>query len=237
MKILSISTSSNVCSCSILENTKLIKELSISDNNTHSIKLMPQISQLLSQTNLTLNSIDLFACDIGPGSFTGIRIGISTIKAFCDITNKPCIGIPSLTSLIYNLDINGFICSLIDAKNNNAYYSLFDYTNGTYQLLEPFCLDTIENITNLLKKYNKLITFVGNGSIEYKDVLEFNLGKNYRFYNNININSLTSTSVGIAAFNLIKNSSHSKIHSLSPLYLRKSNAERLLEEKLNANKN
>ena len=121
MKILSISTSSNVCSCSILENTKLIKELSISDNNTHSIKLMPQISQLLSQTNLTLNSIDLFACDIGPGSFTGIRIGISTIKAFCDITNKPCIGIPSLTSLIYNLGINGFICSLIDAKNNNAY--------------------------------------------------------------------------------------------------------------------
>lgn len=74
MKILSINTSSNICAVALLEDTNLIKELSIDDANTHSVKLMPLIDDLLKQCNLTISDIDLFACDKGPGSFTGIRI-------------------------------------------------------------------------------------------------------------------------------------------------------------------
>lgn len=124
MKILSIDTSSCICSVAILEDEKIIKEISNEDGNTHSVKLMPQIEQIFKETNLTLNDIDLFACDKGPGSFTGIRIGISTIKAFCDVTNVPAIGIPSLMALAYNIDFNGYICSLIDAKNSNVYFRI-----------------------------------------------------------------------------------------------------------------
>ncbi len=87
MKILSIDTASSICSVAILEDNKVIKEISNDDANTHSVKLMPQIEQLFKETNLTLNDIDLLACDKGPGSFTGIRIGISTVKAFLDVTN------------------------------------------------------------------------------------------------------------------------------------------------------
>lgn len=124
MKILSIDTSSNVCSVAILEDKNVIKEISNEDGNTHSVKLMPQIEQIFSQTNLTLNDIDLLVCDKGPGSFTGIRIGISTIKAFHDVTNTPSIGITSLMALAYNVDFDGYICSLIDAKNNNVYFRI-----------------------------------------------------------------------------------------------------------------
>ncbi len=87
MKILSIDTASSICSVAILEDNKLVKEISNNDTNTHSVKLMPQIEQIFKETNLTLNDIDLLACDKGPGSFTGIRIGISTVKAFFDVTN------------------------------------------------------------------------------------------------------------------------------------------------------
>ncbi len=87
MKILSIDTASSICSVAILEDNKVIKELSNDDTNTHSVKLMPQVEQIFKETNLTLNDMDLIACDKGPGSFTGIRIGIATVKAFFDVTN------------------------------------------------------------------------------------------------------------------------------------------------------
>lgn len=87
MKILSIDTTSSICSVAILEDNKVIKEISNDDANTHSVKLMPQIEQIFKETNLTLNDMDLIACDKGPGSFTGIRIGIATVKAFLDVTN------------------------------------------------------------------------------------------------------------------------------------------------------
>lgn len=87
MKILSIDTASSICSVAILEDNKVIKEISNADANTHSVKLMPQIEQIFKETNLTLNDMDLIACDKGPGSFTGIRIGIANVKAFFDVTN------------------------------------------------------------------------------------------------------------------------------------------------------
>lgn len=124
MKILSISTSSNICAAAILEDKTLIKELMVDDANTHSVKLMPLIDELFKSCNLSIKDIDLFICDKGPGSFTGIRIGISTIKAFCDVNNKPLVGISSLTSLAYLSTHEGLICSLIDAKNDNVYFRI-----------------------------------------------------------------------------------------------------------------
>ncbi len=129
MKILSISTSSDICSCALLNDENLVKQISVKDGLTHSVRLMPEIEQLLLECNLSINDIDLFACDKGPGSFTGIRIGIATIKAFCDVTCKNSIGISSLHALACNSNSNGYVCSIIDANNNNAYYCLFKFNN------------------------------------------------------------------------------------------------------------
>lgn len=232
MKILSIDTSSEICSVAILENSNVLKEISIEDSNTHSIKLMPLVKQIFQETNLSINDIDFFACDKGPGSFTGIRIGIATIKAFVDITNKPYIGISSLMGLAYNIKNDGYICSLIDAKHNNVYYSLFKHENNKYSQIGEYLSENINNVTDILKKCNKKIFFVGNGSIVYKDMLKSALKENAEFTTDININKLSAKCIGKAAFDIYSNGDIYDYY-LSPLYLKKSSAEILLEEKAN----
>lgn len=232
MKILSIETSSNVCSVAILEDNKVIKEISNEDGNTHSIKLMPQIEQIFKETNLSLQDMNLLVCDKGPGSFTGIRIGISTIQAFCDVTKIKSIGVPSLMALAYNIDFEGYICSLIDAKNNNVYYSLFEHSQHKYRQIGNYLFDDISNITEILKKCNKPIFFVGNGSIVYKDMLKSNLYENAIFVEDENYNKLNATSVAKAAFDVFCNKKYlDENYNISPLYLRKSSAQIQLEEK------
>ncbi|MCI8482302.1 MAG: tRNA (adenosine(37)-N6)-threonylcarbamoyltransferase complex dimerization subunit type 1 TsaB [Clostridia bacterium] len=228
MKILSINTSSNICAAAILEDTTLIKEISVNDANTHSVKLMPIIDELLKATNLSISDIDLFACDKGPGSFTGIRIGISTIKAFCDVTSRPCIGVSALEALAYSCNFEGLICALIDAKNDNVYYGLFEYKNGVYTQIGEFLADNIHNITEILKICNKPVFFVGNGSVIYKDVLQSTLKQNALIQINSGYTNLSAYCTGKAAFDAF---CHNKINSITPLYLKKSNAEREWEEK------
>ena len=91
MKILSIDTSSKICGVSVLDNENLICNLDAVTENSHSVSLMPMISSALKKANLELKDIGLIVCDVGPGSFTGIRIGIATVKGFCDSLNIPCI--------------------------------------------------------------------------------------------------------------------------------------------------
>ena len=103
MKILSIDTASNLCTVAILDNSKCIKEITVNDARNHSEKIMPVIEQALIETNTTLKDIDLIVCDKGPGSFTGIRIGVGTVLAFQDSLNIPCVGINALEALAYNV--------------------------------------------------------------------------------------------------------------------------------------
>ena len=143
MKILAIDTASTICSVALLENLNLISHLYTDDSNTHSINLMPLISNILEKNNISLEDIDLFTCNKGPGSFTGIRIGISTIKAFCDVTKRPCTGISSLKALSYNVKecTDAYVCSLIDAKHGNVYAGIFSQdTEGVFHKVTDYFL-------------------------------------------------------------------------------------------------
>ena len=238
MRILAVDTSSEICSVAILENDRVIAENSLNDGKTHSENLMTIMENTLEENKTKLNDIDLIACSVGPGSFTGIRIGISTIKAFSDVTNIKSIGITSLMALAYNNDYSGYICSLIDAKNNNVYYSLFDTSTNKYVQIGDYLAQDINSITEILKVCNKPIFFVGNGSIVYKDVLESALKENAIFTTNNEENKLSAKSIGIAAFDVFSNNEYGyEEFNLSPIYLRKSSAERELEEKQNGNNN
>lgn len=156
----------------------------------------------------------------------GLRIGISTIKAFCDVTNKPCIGISSLESLCYNIQSEGLIASIIDAKNDNVYFSLFEQKGGFYTQVEDFNACDISSVIDILKKYRESkLTFVGDGSLIHKDLLKLNL-------NNIDFsdsNEQTSTSIIFSAFDKFKKGFSQNSSTLIPLYLRKSQAERSLD--------
>ena len=223
MKILSIDTSSPNCSVCVLEDTTVLKQIDLQDANTHSVNLMPLIQQILEQLHLTLSDIDLFACDKGPGSFTGIRIGIATIKAFCDVTEKPAMGISSLLGLSRKVAEDGIICSLIDAKNDNVYYGLFEKNGENYSQIGELSAQNIYEILPILQAQEKSIFFVGNGSIAFQDVLESNLGKKAIILQGDSYQNITAKEIGLAALQAF---SMQQEAPLVPLYLRKSNAER-----------
>ena len=216
MKILCIDTSSKLCSVAILENNALINKLELDNGLTHSETLMPLIKELLEKSNISLKDIELLISDIGPGSFTGIRIGVATCKAFSDSLNIPCIGISSLEVLAYNEKSNGIICSTIDCKNDNCYFALYELENENYTILEEPCAKTVQEVLDILdtKYSNKQINFVGDG-------IPSNSTNCY-----LNVENL-----GIAGYK--KFISRSNVgEDVLPLYLKKPQAQKQLEEKL-----
>ena len=192
MKILAIDTSSEVCSVALLENDKKIDENRIENGKTHSENLMSLLDELLTRNNINLNSIDLFACSVGPGSFTGIRIGISSIKPMAEILNIPVASVTSLETLAKNVDDADIIVSLIDARNSQVYAGIFDIN---YNKLEEYIADDINVVIEKISNY-KNITFVGSGAILHKELLK-NRIKGAKFINN---NTQSAVNVGIIAY-------------------------------------
>ena len=241
MKILSIDTSSKVCGVSVLDNKNLICNLDTVTENSHSVSLMPLIDSALKKANLELKDIELIVCDVGPGSFTGIRIGIATVKGFCDSLNIPCIGISSLEALAYpilysesnenNIDSSSvnLVCSILDCKNENCYFALYQKDNN---LIEPQA-ESLESALSILDSYcqdnfdNFTITFVGDGSVNFKEKI-LKAFSNAKFANTTD-NELNSYSLGLAGILAYNNGSKSE--NILPLYLKKPLAQRQLEEK------
>lgn len=213
MKILSIDTASDICGISILEDNHLICQLDENTGKTHSENLMPMLDRAFKQTNLTLKDIDLLVCDKGPGSFTGIRIGIATVKAFHDSLGIPCTSVSSLEAFAYSIDQDGLIASMIDCKNNNCYFALYERKNSEYfEILAPTAI-TIEEAMDFCQEKissSSPITFVGDGiasSIQ---------------------NQLNSYSLGLAGYDKFKKNA---LEEVLPSYLKKPQAQRQLEEK------
>ena len=120
MNYLAIDTSNKNLTVLLNYNGKLIKRFNSECGVNHSVEIMPAIEEVVLEANADLNNIDFFACVVGPGSFTGIRIGVSTIKALCLAYNKPCLSITSFDTIAYNNLVDSQI-AIIDAKHN-CYY-------------------------------------------------------------------------------------------------------------------
>ena len=229
MKTLAIDTSSKLCGVCILEDKKELIRIDKITNKSHSEKLMPIISDAFSKTNLDLNDIDLIVCDKGPGSFTGIRIGVATTKGFADSLNIKTIGVSSLEVLAFNVKTPGYICSIINAKNNNCYFAVYKFENNTYTQIENPQATSVEEMTKIIKKYfnkkdsNTLFTFVGDGVDTFFEILN----TKFSSANFSNINEINSYNLGLAGICKLENNDSSDI---LPLYLRKSQAERLSEK-------
>lgn len=217
MLILAISTSSKVCSVALLEDDKCIKELNIENQKTHSENLVPLIDELLKSCEKNISNVELIACDNGPGSFTGIRIGIATCKSIAEVNQISVISVTSLEALSYNITGNTTLCSMIDARNNQVYCGVFD---KNHNLIIPYIADDINVVINKLPK--EPISFVGDGIILHQKLL------NGTFSNDVNIHA---TNVGICAFNKYKKGFLETADSILPMYLRKSQAERMKDLK------
>lgn len=161
------------------------------------------------------------------GHLRGLELVFLVLKLFQMLQKFLFVGVSSLEGLAYNIKKEGLIVSLIDAKNENVYFSMFNHIENKYEKIEDFKADNIYKIIDILNKYNdKEITIVGDGSEIYKKILSENL-KNVKFASNID-NIQTSVSIGKASHDKYIQGIKGDSNSLVPLYLRKSQAERAL---------
>lgn len=219
MKILAIDTSSSICSTAILDDEVLIDKNELNNGRTHSENLMPLIDELLKRNNITVKDINLLACSVGPGSFTGIRIGVASIKAIAEVLKIKVAGVTSLETLAKNVKDADTIVSLIDARNNQVYCGIFD---RKYNKNEEYIADDINEVIKNLKKYDK-ITFVGSGAVLHKDLLKEEL-ENVKFSD---LNEQSAENVGKIGYKKYLENDLCDADSILPIYLRKSQAERL----------
>lgn len=164
MKILAVDTSAVCAGVAVTEDGRVLSESSINTGLTHSRTLMPMIDSVLRNGEISLDSIDLFACSVGPGSFTGIRIGVAAIKGLCDGLGKKCVAVSTLEALAYNL--LGRSCtavSVMDARCNQVYCAVFAVEGEKItRLTEDMALKT-DDLGKMLEKYENVI-FVGDGA-------------------------------------------------------------------------
>ena len=233
MKILAIECSATACSAAVLEDEKVIASGYVNVKLTHSQTLMPMVEQMLKSSTTDLNDIEGFAVSAGPGSFTGIRIGISAIKGLAAPKKLPCVGVSTLRAMAENYsDSDCIVCAVMDARCNQVYNALFDISGGKItRLCEDralMCNELAENLKILSQNENKYVIIVGDGAeILYpfvKDLDFVSLSASARRYQN-------AVGVGMAAIEDFKNNKCISSEELLPVYLRLPQAERELKLK------
>jgi tRNA threonylcarbamoyladenosine biosynthesis protein TsaB len=215
MNILAIDTSGSVCTVAVLHDDKILAEAYVDNKKTHSRSLAPMIDEWLSRGDLRLSEIDLLACAIGPGSFTGLRIGVSTIKAFCHALNKKCVGVNTLDALAQNLfGEKRIVCPIIDARRGEVYSS--SYADGKrisgYRALQ--LADLLEELKG------QEAVFLGDAALNYrKEITDAGFAVAHH-----GIALQRAGSVGLCAY---ANRDYAvTAYDIEPFYLRRTQAER-----------
>lgn len=225
MKILAVDTSAVCASVAVTEDDKILSECSTNTGLTHSRTLMPMIDSALKNAEIPLESIDLFACSVGPGSFTGIRIGVAAIKGICDALDKKCVPVSTLEALAYNLI--GRTCtavSVMDARCNQVYCAVFSVKGSEITRLSEDMAIKIEELEKMLKDHKKVV-FVGDGAKICHEKLGYEIAAPNCVYQR-------GSSVCFAAKKALKQGATPvEGKELMPVYLRLPQAERELRAK------
>ena len=232
MKILAIDTTANTASVAVLENVTLLALQTANAKNTHSEVLLPMIKSCLDSVKLTAADIDAFACSVGPGSFTGVRIGAATIKGLAFGTDKPCIGVSSLEALAENLNgFNGVVCPAMNARRGQVYSALFRMADGACtRLTEDDCV-MADYVAELLSAYDEPVYFTGDGADLMRKATAEN--KSVRTTPELLLYQ-NGYSVGVCAYRKLMAGETGTDLALAPVYLRKPQAEREREVRLAA---
>lgn len=233
MLILALDSSAAPASTALLEDGKILSEFYINTKQTHSQTLMPMVESVLKLTNKTLDDVTCMAVSAGPGSFTGVRIGVSCVKGLSMTRNIPCAGVSTLRAMAENArQLTGIVCAVMDARCGQVYNALFRAESGK---LTRLCDDRALPIAELLeecKTFTEKIYLVGDGAeLCYKTFAAIRaelLQPQLRFQR--------ASGVAMAAQEMIENGQTITPDALMPIYLRLPQAERELKAK-NAQKN
>ena len=167
-----------------MDGDNLVAEHTLNIVQAHSSRLMPAIDSVLKWGNITVEALDGCAVGIGPGSFTGIRIGVATIKSICYALDTPIVGVSTLEAIAYNLrSTNGTICPLLDARRSEIYGAIFHGGTEWQRMSEDLCLpiDAFLDRLNTDVPANGILNFVGDGLLTYGDAVRERLGVRAHF--------------------------------------------------------
>ena len=178
MNLLAIDTSTKHFSLAVAKDGKTLRHRGILLKQVLSDSIMPAIQDILKKAGLTLAKLDGFAVGLGPGSFTSLRVGLSTVKGLAFALHKPVVGISSLDVLALNVNADGQVCALRDAKRNLVYACLYAKKGATLKRKSKYLLTDIENV---LKQINGEVTFIGDGVPLFREVIEKAAGIKPRF--------------------------------------------------------
>ena len=224
MKILALDSTAIVASVALCENGVLLGEYTLNNGNTHSQSLLPMVESLLGLFGTGIDEIDLFAASAGPGSFTGVRIGVSILKGLASAKKTPCIGLSTLEALAENLPYrDGILCPVMDARRNQVYNALFRRTERGLERLTEDRLITLKELDCELAERNERIYLCGDGYELAKKVLTVKTEDTPALL--IPQNAVSIARLAKALYDAAPDSDYDE-STLQPIYLRASQAER-----------
>ena len=223
MKILGIDTSSSSLSVAVMDDDLLKGEFTLNHKLTHSEQMMPLLDSLLSHLELKMSDIDLIGVSVGPGSFTGIRIGVAAANAMAMALDIPVVGISSLEAMAYTAGETAYtIVSTFDAQRERFYFNAYRFENSELKALEAEDVLEKEDLIKKLESYDKVLLL--GDAVFINEVLPLNVKKAKRAVRYVRASSVCE----LAHRNYLLG----KTGFAVPVYLRKSQAEIQFEERM-----
>jgi tRNA threonylcarbamoyladenosine biosynthesis protein TsaB len=222
MRIIAIDTTTPSGSVALLENERVLGEIGIESASTHSTRLLLSVDFLLKKQGLSIGDIDGFAVTPGPGSFTGLRIGLSTVKAFSFATGKPVARVSSLLALAYkHIDgAEGLIGPMLDAKKGEIYAALYSRNGGRLKEIVPQGAYAPEEFFKLLPR--RITVFAGSGIPLCRKRLQALLGDKARFSARP---AFVAAETGRLGLEILMSGKGVDSTAVEPVYFRRSQAE------------
>lgn len=223
MKILSVDTSTATCSVGVADGDKLLAESVNSNGQTHVRHLMGMIHKTLGISGFSIREIDGFAVVTGPGTFTGLRIGIGTVKGLACALSRPVVGVTSLEALAAQADLpTKLVCPVIDARRGEVYYGLYETAQAEPV---PAGMHRVAPPSELVKSIRDSCQFIGNGARLYAEIFAAALGPLFQFSPSCR-DTICAKTLSRLALKKFQKRDTQKMPSVAPYYIRRSDAER-----------
>lgn len=236
MLIFGIDTCCMAATAALVDDRVLVAQTVVNRNKTHSQIMMPQIEEMFKIAEIDPMDVDVFAAAVGPGSFTGVRIGVATAKAMAQAANRPCVAVSTLEALAYSSKyFDGIAVPILDARRNQVYNALFDCGKGGMTRITEDRALALETLLAELKASGRDCLFMGDGVLVFEDEIRKELGEK-AFFAPKTVSMNLGGAVAELGAEKFKKGETVTYSDLVPSYVRLSQAERDRLEQLKAEK-
>ena len=225
MLVLGIDTTTPIGSVGLIREDEVVAEYVLNVIETHSARLMPALDDMLRRTSVEISEIEAIAVTRGPGSFTGVRVGVATAKGLAFALKRPIVGVTSLDVLAFNLRFyNGIICPMLDARRGEVYAAIYRGGNELERISDYLCC-SVEEVLDLI---DGPVLFSGGGARRYRETIEGRLGERASFADHV-FDLPRGSVVAMLGLERLRRDESDDLFGFVPLYLRRPEAEVKLE--------